>query len=247
MTGAPPLIFAAGGGGPVIPTFSSHGSCVTNTNALFCWSWVTQHWGSSLQPGLLQHIYLTAIAVAIGLIIAVGAAVVAYYHGWFERGFLGAFSVLYTIPTIAFFELVAPDTGLGVLTVELGLVGYTLLVLFRNTVTGLRSVSPGTLASARGMGMTERQILLRVSFPIALPSIMAGVRVATVTTVGLATIAAYVAPLGLGQLIFDGIYNTFKTELIAAGGLAILLALVADGLLVLLQRGLAPWARPRMR
>lgn len=242
-----PLVIAAGGGGPVIPSFSSNGSCVTNPRALFCWSWVTQHWGSSLQPGLVQHVYLTAIAVLAGLLIALAAAVVAYYHGWFERSLIGVFSVLYTIPTIAFFELVAPDTGLGVLTVELGLVGYTLLVLFRNTITGLRSVAPGILASARGMGMTERQVLLRVSLPVALPSIVAGVRVATVTTIGLATVAAYVAPLGLGQLIFEGIYNTFKTELIAAGGLAILLALVADGLLVLLQHGLAPWARPRVR
>jgi osmoprotectant transport system permease protein len=239
------LLVAAGG--PVIPTFSASGSCVTNPKALFCWSWVTQNWSGSLEPGLLQHIELTVIAVAIGLLIALAAAVVAYYHGWFERGFLGLFSVLYTIPTIAFFELVAPATGLGTVTVELGLVGYTLLVLFRNTITGLRSVAPGILASARGMGMTERQILLRVSFPIALPSIMAGLRVATVTTIGLATVAAYVAPLGLGQLIFEGIYNTFKTELLAAGGLAILLALVADALLVLLQRGLAPWARPRVR
>lgn len=246
MSGAP-LLIAAGGGAPVIPSFSSGNSCVTNTKALFCWSWVEHNWSSSLQPGLLQHIELTAIAVAIGLVIALAAAVVAYYHGWFERGFLGVFSVLYTIPTIAFFELVAPDTGLGVLTVELGLVGYTLLVLFRNTITGLWSVAPSILASARGMGMTDRQILLRVNFPIALPSIMAGVRVATVTTIGLATIAAYVAPLGLGQMIFDGIYNSFKTELIAAGGLAIILALVADALLVFLQRALAPWARPRLR
>ena len=247
MIGTSLLIMAAGGGAPVIPTFSSSGSCVTSTKALFCWSWVTQNWGSSLEPGLLQHIELTAIAVAIGLIIALAAAVASYSRGWFERGFLGVFSVLYTIPTIAFFELVAPLTGLGTLTVELVLVGYTLLVLFRNTITGLRSVAPGILASARGMGMTDRQILLRVSFPIALPSIMAGLRVATVTTIGLATVAAYVAPLGLGQLIFDGIHDTFKTELIAAGGLAILLALVADALLVLLQRVLAPWARLRVR
>ncbi|MGH2835429.1 MAG: ABC transporter permease [Solirubrobacteraceae bacterium] len=246
MSGVP-LVIAAGGA-PVIPTFSSpHNSCVTSTTALFCWSWVKHNWSSQLQPGLLQHIELTVIAVAIGLVIALAAAVVAYYHGWFERGFLGVFSVLYTIPTIAFFELIAPDTGLGMLTVELGLVGYTLLVLFRNTITGLWSVAPGILASARGMGMTDRQILFRVNFPIALPSIMAGIRVATVTTIGLATIAAYVAPLGLGQMIFDGIYNTFKTELIAAGGLAIVLALVADVLLVFLQRALAPWARPRMR
>lgn len=246
MSAGPALVVAAGGA-PVIPSFGSGSSCVTSTKALFCWSWVEKNWSGSLQPGLLQHIELTAIAVAIGLVISLAAAVVAYHHGWFERGFLAVFSVLYTIPTIAFFELIAPDTGLGILTVELGLVGYTLLVLFRNTITGLWSVDPGILASARGMGMTERQILLRVNFPIALPSIMAGVRVATVTTIGLATIAAYVAPLGLGQLIFDGIYNTFKTELIAAGGLAILLALVADGLLVLLQRALAPWARPRLR
>lgn len=240
---AAPLMLVTAAGGPVIPTFKSSGSCVTSTHALFCWSWVSSHWGSLLAPGLVQHVELTVIAVAIGLVIALAAALVAYYHGWFARTFLGLSSVLYTIPTLALFELVAPVTGLGELTIEIGLVGYTLLVLFRNTLTGLQSVSPAIIASARGMGMTERQILLLVNLRIAVPSIVAGIRVATVTTVGLATIAAYIAPLGLGQMIFDGIYSTFNTELIAAGGLAILLALFADALLVLAQRLVAPWAR----
>jgi osmoprotectant transport system permease protein len=247
MSATPDLLIAAAGNSAVIPHFKAAGSCVTSTRALFCWSWVTSHWGSLLEPGLIQHIELTAIAVAIGFVIALVAALFAYRHGWFARGFLGLSSLLYTIPTLAFFELVAPVTGLGELTIELGLVGYTLLVLFRNTLTGLQSVPPAIIASARGMGMTDRQILFGVNLRIAVPSIVAGVRVATVTTVGLATIAAYIAPLGLGQLIFDGIYSTFKTELIAAGGLAILLALVADALLVAAQRAVAPWAQLTVR
>lgn len=245
MTAPRHLVLAAGGPPPVIPHFPSAGKCVTNTNSLFCWSWVTKNWGALLQPKLLQHIELTVIAAAIGLVIALVAAVFAYHRGWFERGFLGFSSLLYTIPSLAFFELFAPVTGLGMVTIEIGLTGYTLLVLFRNTLTGLRSVAPEVLLSARGMGMSDRQILFRVSFPIAVPSIMAGIRVATVTTISLATVAAYISPLGLGQLILDGIYNTFKTELIAAGGLAILLALAADGLIVLTQRLVAPWARAK--
>lgn len=230
--------------GPVIPNFGG-GECPSD--ALFCWSWVSENWASELQPRLVEHVYITAIAVGIGLAISLGAATVAYRQRWFERGFLAFSTILYTIPALAFFLFFVPVTGLSLTTVEIGLIGYTFLLLFRNTLTGLRSVPPEATAVAAGMGMTARQIFVRINLPLAVPSIMAGVRIATVTVISLATIAADVTPLGLGEPIFTALHSVFRTELIAAGALAILLALVADGLLVLAQRAVTPWLRARTR
>ena len=229
-----------GGGGPVIPSF---GSSHCPNSATFCTGWFTSNWGSLLEPALVQHVYMTAIAVAVGLAISLAAGLYAYRQHWFERGFLGFSTFLYTIPSLALFEVFVPVTGLTLTTVEIGLVGYTFLLLFRNIVTGLRSVPPEAIAVAEGMGMTPRQVLYRVNLPLALPSIMAGVRIATVTVIALAAIAADVTPLGLGKPIFDAIQSVFTTELIASSLLLVLLALVADTLLVLLQRAITPWIR----
>jgi osmoprotectant transport system permease protein len=230
--------------GPVIPNFGVS-SC--SDNATFCWSWVTENWNSALAPYLVQHIYITAIAVGIGLVIALVAAAIAFRSGWFEKGFLAFSTFLYTIPALAFFLFMVPVTGIGLLTVEIALIGYTFLLLFRNALAGLRAAPPEATAAAQGMGMTARQIFFRINLPLAVPSIMAGVRISTVTVIALATIAADVAPLGLGQPIFYALHTVFRTELIAAGVLAMLLALVADGLLVLLQRAVTPWIRARTR
>lgn len=228
---------------PVIPVFHKANACISSPSSLFCPSWVATNWGKVLEPKLVQHIEMTVIAVAIGFVLASVAALVAHRHGWFDRVFTGFSTLLYTIPSLALFELLVPLSGLGLVTIEIGLVGYTLLALFANILTGLRGAPRETLAAARGMGMTERQILLRVNLPLALPSVIAGLRVATVITISLATIAAYITPDGLGQPILEGISTSFNTELIAAGGLVILLALVADGLLVVGQRLLIPWYR----
>jgi osmoprotectant transport system permease protein len=228
---------------PVIPHFGGSGSCVTNTQALFCPGWVAQNWGGTLQPALLQHIELTAIAVVTGLAIGLAAAIAAFRNGWFARGFDSVTAILYMIPSLAFFEMFVPVTGLGKLTIEIGLTGYTLLVLFRNTLEGLRSAPPEAITAATGMGMTPRQVFFRINLRLAVPAIFAGLRVATVTTVSLATIAAYISPLGLGAPILQAIQDSFNTELITAGGLAILLALAADGALVLLERVITPWQR----
>ena len=155
-------------------------------------------------------------------------------------------SILYTIPSLALFELLEPIPGLGLsrTTAEVALVSYTLLILFRNTLTGLREVPAEVRDAAAGMGMGPTQSLLRVELPLAMPAIIAGLRIATVTVISLATVASLIDNEGLGAPILTAISNeVFKTELIAAGGLAVLLALVADGLLVLLQRRLTPWAR----
>jgi osmoprotectant transport system permease protein len=158
-------------------------------------------------------------------------------------GLFAAF--VYTIPSLALFQLLVPVTGISLTTVQVALVGYTLLILFRNVLAGLRATPPEVLDAARGMGYTRRQTLWRVELPLALPAIVAGLRVATVSTIAIATIAAFVIPEGLGRPIFVALREFFKTEIVAAGLLAILLALVADGLLVLAQRALTPWAHAR--
>jgi osmoprotectant transport system permease protein len=232
--------------GPVIPTFQRGSSCVRE-NRQFCWAWFSSHWSSTFQPRLIEHIELVAIAVGIGFVIAMACALIAYRWRWFDGPATGVFAFFYTIPSLAFFQLMIPFTGLTRLSAEIALVSYTLLILFRNIVTGLHDVPPDALEAAQAMGLTRRQTLWRVELPLALPAIMAGVRIATVTTISLATVAAIIGVGGLGEPIFNAIQSGFKTQFVAAGVLAILLAFVADALLVLLQRALTPWARARVR
>jgi osmoprotectant transport system permease protein len=233
---------------PVIPDYGGppggqHG-CIAQ-NGTFCWDWVKGHWGDILQPRLLEHLEMTAIAVVIGFAIAFTAALLAHRKGWFETPF-GVFSAfLYTIPSLALFQLLVPFTGLTMLTIEIGLVGYTLLILFRNILEGLRGVPGEVLEAARGMGLTGRQVLLRVELPLALPAISAGIRIAVVTTISLATVAAYITPLGLGQPIFNGLQTDFTTQFVATGALAVALAIGADAVLVAAQWAFTPWVRAR--
>jgi osmoprotectant transport system permease protein len=233
-------------GGPVIPNFG-HGSACLRNNGWFCTEWVRQHWGDILQPALVQHIELTLIAVGIGFAISFLLALVGFRFRVFDPPLGALADVLYTIPSIALYQLLVPLTGLTVTTIEIALVSYTLFVLYRNIVAGLRAVPEEVLESARGMGLTRRQTFLRVELPLAAPAILAGLRVATVATISIATVAAFLIYYGLGGPIFDalGQPDIFRTELVAAGGLAILLALAADGLLTLLQRVLTPWYRLR--
>jgi osmoprotectant transport system permease protein len=189
---------------------------------------------------------LTLIAVAIGFAIAMTLALLAHRHRFIERPTLLVTTFLYTIPSLALFELLVAPVGPNVFAAEIALVSYTLLILFRNILTGLRSVPAEVLEAAEGMGMTPRQALLRVELPLALPAIVAGLRIAVVTIIALATIVYTIYDRGLGVPIHQALgEGPFKTELIAAGGMAILLALLADGLLVGVQRLLTPWARAR--
>jgi osmoprotectant transport system permease protein len=152
--------------------------------------------------------------------------------------------VLYTSPSLALFQLLVPITGLTVTTVEIALVSYTLLILYRNMVEGLRAVPEDALEAARGMGLTGFQTLVRVELPLAAPAIIAGLRIASVSTISIATVAAFVIPQGLGNPIFIALrQDLFKTEILAAGGLAVALALAADALLALTQRLVTPWSR----
>jgi osmoprotectant transport system permease protein len=239
MTG---LLAAAG---PVIPDFGTGSNCVRN-NDTFCWSWFQDNWSSTFGPRLVEHIELTLLAVGIGCIISFAVALIAYRQSWVELPFVGVSGFLYTIPSLALFQLLVPITGLTRLTVEIALVSYTLLILFRNMLIGLRGVPEEVRDAARGMGFTRRQTLIRVELPLAMPAILAGVQIATVTVISLATVAAFVVDEGLGSPIFDAINRgTFKTELIAAAVLAIGLGFVAYALIALLQRVLTPWARAR--
>jgi osmoprotectant transport system permease protein len=228
--------------GPVIPNFGKGDACVVH-NRQFCWHWFVHNFSSRYEPRLWEHLQLTAIAVGIGFVIAFGAAIFAYQHQWFETPFSLFSAFLYTIPALAFFEIMVQITGINRFTAEIALVSYTLLILFRNTLTGLQGVPRPAIEAARAMGLTDRQRLWRVELPLALPAMMAGVRIATVTTVSLTTVAAYIGVGGLGQPIFNAIQTGFKTQFVAAGALAILLALVADVLLVIVQRLLTPWTR----
>ena len=229
--------------GPVIPKFGEGSSCVKGDNT-FCWDWVRGHWHDTLGPALVQHIELTAIAVVIGFAIAFPLALIAHRYRRLEQPF-GVFSaLLYTIPSLALFQLLVPFTGLTVTTVEVALVAYTLVILFPNITAGLHSPSDDVLEAARGMGLTRRQVLLRVELPLAAPAIIGGLRIAVVSTVAIATIAAFLLPKGLGYPIFLALKEPtpFKTEIYSAGALAVALALSCDAALVGVRRLVAPWA-----
>ena len=231
-------------GEPVIPDFGEGSDCVVE-NRLFCPDWVQDNWAGVLQPALLEHVKLTLIAVAVGFVLSFAAALVTHRFRLAEKPFVAFSAVVYTIPSLALFQLLVPVTGLTVTTVEVALVGYTLLILYRNILEGLRGAPAEVLEAARGMGLTRRQTLWRVEVPLAVPAIMAGLRVAVVSTIALATVAALVIPQGLGYPIFLALREAFKTEIIVAGALAVGLALLADALLVLAERALTPWARTR--
>ena len=230
-------------GGPVIPNFGTGSHCETN-NGWFCTDWVRAHWGDTLQPALIQHIELAALAIGIGFVLAFALALLGFRYRLLDPPIGLAADFLYTIPSLALFQILVPFTGLTRTTVEIALVSYTLLILYRNMIEGLRAVPPDILEAARGSGFTRTQTFVRVELPLALPAVLAGLRIATVSTVSIATVAAFVIPEGLGRPIFIALeQNVFKTEIFMAGGLAVALALTADGLLVLAQRALTPWTR----
>jgi osmoprotectant transport system permease protein len=242
-----PVLLGAAGPGPVIPDYAAQSSSCVVHNHLFCTDWLSSNWGTVLWPALRSHVLLCLAAVAIGFVISLGLALLAHRYRRLERPTVLITTFLYTIPSLALFELLVAPIGPNVYSAEIALVSYTLLILFRNTLAGLRAVPDEVLEAAEGMGMSRRQALLRVELPLALPAIVAGLRIATVTIIALATIVYTIYDAGLGVPIHTALgEGPFKTELIAACALAIVLALTADGLLVLAQRRLTPWARVRV-
>jgi osmoprotectant transport system permease protein len=207
------------------------------------WDWVFGHL-DLIRDQILQHLWLTFLAVAIGVLISFPLAVVAYRRHRLYSPIAWTTGLLYTIPSLALFSLLVPFTGLSTLTAEIGLVSYTLLILIRNIVTGLAGVPGDVKEAARGMGYTHRQILWRVEMPLALPAIVAGARIAVVTTIGLVTVTALIGLGGLGFLMLAGFRRLFPQIAILVGvALSVALAVIADALLLRGQRLLSPWAR----
>jgi osmoprotectant transport system permease protein len=235
------------GGPTIIPDFGHGSSCVTGDH-VFCWDWVREHWSDTLGPALLQHVELTAIAVGIGFGIAFVLGLATHRVSRIEQPVGVISALLYTIPSLALFQLLVPFTGLTWTTVEIALIAYTLVILYPNVVAGLRSAPEEVLEAAHGMGLTPLQVLLRVELPLAVPAIVGGLRIAVVSTISIATIAAFVGPYGLGNPIFLALKEPtpFKTEIYSAGFLAVALALACDAALLMARRALVPWAGKRL-
>jgi osmoprotectant transport system permease protein len=212
--------------------------CVSNNG--FCPDWIVDNFDRYVDP-FFQHVFLTVVSVSIGFGISFALALLAYRRRWLINPITQVTGILYTIPSIAAFFLLLPITGRGDDTAIIALVAYVLLIIFRNVLTGLQNVPEDIKDAGRGMGLTDRQLLWRVEVPLALPEIMAGLRIAVTTTVGLAALAFFAAAGGLGQEIFADI--VFKSNVVVAGGLAVLLAAVLDGVILLVQRAITPWTR----
>jgi osmoprotectant transport system permease protein len=212
------------------------------TDKLFCFDWARENISSYGTP-TLQHLELVVISVLVGFAVAFTLALIAHRRRWLQPPLLAVTGVIYTVPSLAFFFLLLPVTGLGRDTVIIALSAYTLQIIYRNTVTGLANVPSHIRDAARGMGLTERQILWRVEIPLATPEIVAGLRIATVSTVAIATLAVFAGGGGLGQKIYTGGGLTFKTNIILAGGIAILMAISFDAILYGVQRFATPWRR----
>ncbi|MFL5845247.1 MAG: ABC transporter permease [Solirubrobacteraceae bacterium] len=209
----------------------------------FCPDWIADHLGDYVDP-LVRHVELTIVAVAVGFALAFALGLLAHRRRWLIGPITAATGVLFTIPSLALFAvLVTSPLGFGFVSGVLPLILYTLQIIFRNVVTGLAGVPEESRDAARGMGMTERQLLWRVEVPLAMPEIVAGLRIATVTTVALATLAFYAGAGGLGAQINTDV--NFKSNVAVAGGLAILLALALDMVLLGAERALSPWRRVR--
>jgi osmoprotectant transport system permease protein len=210
--------------------------------SIWNWEWVGTHL-DLIGEKLAEHLWLTFLAVAIGLLISFPLAIYAHRRPRTYPPITWITGFLYTIPSLALFALLVPFTGLSTLTAEIGLVGYTLLILIRNAVTGLGGTPDDVKEAARGMGYTERGILWRVEVPMAAPVIIAGVRIAAVTTIGLVTVTALIGKGGLGALMLGGFRNLYPDIAVLVGvGLSVVIAVAADGLLLGLQRLVAPWA-----
>jgi osmoprotectant transport system permease protein len=217
---------------------SEHLTCVQQNG--ICPSWIVNHLGDYLSP-LWKHLELTLASVVLGFAIAFALALLAHRRRWLTGPIVGVTGILYTIPSLALFAILIPLTGFGFTTALIPLTSYTLLILFRNIIAGLDNVPGEARDAARGMGLTEQQLLWKVELPLAAPEIFAGLRVATTTNVGLAALAFYAGAGGLGQQILSDI--AFKSNVLVAGGLCVLLAFVLDLALLGIQRLMLPWQR----
>lgn len=233
-------VLAQAGGGFVRDRDAESGSASCVARDGVCPRWIADNFDRYVGP-LQEHVLLTVVALAIGFTISFGLALLAHRRRWLVTPVVQVTGILYTIPSLALFFLLLPITGRGFLTAEIALVSYTLLIIFRNVVAGLDGVPDDVVDAARGMGLTEREVLWKVSIPLAMPEIAAGLRIAATTTVGLATLAFFAGAGGLGEPIYADL--NFKSNVLVAGGLCVLLAVVLDLAVLLGQRLLTPWTR----
>jgi osmoprotectant transport system permease protein len=208
------------------------------------WAWIARNL-DEIGSALAEHLELTLIAVGVGFLLSFLATLVIYRFRRLYGPIAGVTGIIYTIPSLALFAFLVPFTGLSLLTAEIGLIGYTLLILIRNTVAGLDGVPPDVREAAEGMGYTGWQRLWRVELPLAMPVIVAGLRVATVTTIGLVMVTALIGQGGLGQLMLRGFTRGFPTAIYVGAFVSVVLALIVDAGLVAAQRAVTPWTRPR--
>lgn len=218
-------------------------SCYSRTvNEWFCADYLVDR-RTELVDATVQHLGITLASVVLGLVLALPLALLARRFPRVEGAILGVSTGLYTIPSLALFPLLVPFTGLSPLTVVIGLALYSLTILVRNTLEGFRAVPDDVRESARGLGYSPARMLLHIELPLAIPVLMAGLRVATVSTVALTTVGAIVAYGGLGNLLANGVQQNFKAQILAASALCVILAVLLDALLLLTQRLLTPWTR----
>jgi len=214
-------------------------------NPWFSWNYLEKN-GADVVDALSIHVQLTLIAIVIATAIAFPLAILARRIPRLSGPIMGITGVMYTIPSFALFALIAPFTGIGRTTVLIGLVMYALLILVRNMVVGLEGVDPDVVDAAKGLGYTKTKLLFSVELPNALPSIIAGLRLATVSTVALVTVGVVVGYGGLGQLMFRGLQRDYRAEIATSAVLCLALALVLDLLLMLAGRWVMPWKRTRV-
>ena len=212
--------------------------CVADNG--ICPDWIADNFDRYVDP-FFQHVYLTLTSVAIGFAIAFALALLAHRRRWLITPIVQVTGILYTLPSVAVFFLLLPLTGRGNTTAIIALVAYSLLILFRNVIAGFDNVPAESKDAGRGMGLTENQLLWRVELPLALPEIMAGLRIAATTTVGLAALAFLAGAGGLGAALFADI--NFRSNVLVAGGLAVLLAVALDLMILGLQWAITPWMR----
>lgn len=209
---------------------------------LILWDWTFSHLPDIVRR-VEEHLILTAIAVGVGFVLAFALSLAIRREPALYAPVTWVAGVMYSIPSLALFALLVPFTGLSITTAEIGLVSYTLLILVRNIVGGIRSVPPDVREAAVGMGYSQWQLLWQIELPLGLAVIIAGVRVALVTTIGLVTVTGVIGQGGLGALILQGIQQFFATPLVIGAVLSIALAVLLDSVLVALQRRATPWTR----
>ena len=215
--------------------------CIAD-NGAFCFGWVVDNFSDRYVTPTLEHLVLVFVSVILGFAIAFGMSLLSHRRRWLVPPFIGATGILYTIPSLAFFFLLLPITGRGTDTAIIALTAYNLQIIYRNIVAGLANVPAEAKDAGRGMGMTDRQLLWRVELPLCVPEIVAGLRIATVSTVAIATLAVFAGGGGLGEQLV-GSNLTFKTNVLVVAVLAIGMAVIFDLLLLTAQRRLTRWQR----